>query len=260
VRQVFYRLVGAYGFEKTEAAYGRLCDYLVRARRARMIEFGALRDDGVSLLQATAYNGVWDFHDETAERARAYRRDRQASQPVRLELWCEASGMIPQLGRVAGAYSVPVFSSGSGFASVPAVRSIVDRAIRRDGETVILHVGDFDPSGVSIFDHLAEDAAAFVREDRTIHTQAVRAVRVALTPEQVDDYDLPTVPPKRTDSRSARWQGGTCQLEALPPDTLAALVREAILAELDEGILETVLELERLDRATLLGLASGGSS
>lgn len=34
VRQIFYRLVGAYGYEKTERAYARLCEYLVRARRA----------------------------------------------------------------------------------------------------------------------------------------------------------------------------------------------------------------------------------
>ena len=36
-RQVFYRLVGAHGYDKTERAYERLCEMLNRARRARII-------------------------------------------------------------------------------------------------------------------------------------------------------------------------------------------------------------------------------
>jgi hypothetical protein len=45
-RQIFYRLVGAHDYPKTEQAYERLCYYLNRARRARMIPFKVLRDDG----------------------------------------------------------------------------------------------------------------------------------------------------------------------------------------------------------------------
>ena len=77
VRQIFYRLVGAYGFEKTERAYERLGNHLVRARRAQIIRFDAIRDDGVSVLDrrhfasspaaATPHNpsagGADRFHD-----------------------------------------------------------------------------------------------------------------------------------------------------------------------------------------------------
>ncbi len=35
IRQIFYRLVGAHGYDKTEQAYGRLCEHLNRARRGR---------------------------------------------------------------------------------------------------------------------------------------------------------------------------------------------------------------------------------
>ena len=37
--------------------------------------------------------------------------------------------------------------------------------------------------------------------------------RVALTKEQVDGYELPTAPPKKSDSRSKKWKGETCQLQ-----------------------------------------------
>src|SRR5262252_4762273 len=44
IRQIFYRLVGAYEYEKTEQAYNRLCEHLNRARRARLIDMRAIRD------------------------------------------------------------------------------------------------------------------------------------------------------------------------------------------------------------------------
>ena len=43
IRQVFYRLVAAFEYEKTENGYGRLVDTLNRARRAQVIPFSAIR-------------------------------------------------------------------------------------------------------------------------------------------------------------------------------------------------------------------------
>ncbi len=196
VRQVFYRLVGAYGYPKDERAYSRLCEYLNRARRAKMIPFQALRDDGISVTGSQFYGSVEDFWDETARRARNYRIDRQQGQRQYVELWCEAAGMMPQLRAVADEFSVPVYSN-SGFVSLPSVRSMVDHALGRSVPTVIVHVGDLDPSGSSIFTAMTEDASAFVEKDRVLATQRIVPVRVALTGAQVVKYQLPTAPPKR---------------------------------------------------------------
>jgi hypothetical protein len=46
LRQIFYRLVGAHAYEKTELAYERLGETLGKARRARLIDMNAIRDDG----------------------------------------------------------------------------------------------------------------------------------------------------------------------------------------------------------------------
>ncbi len=256
VRQIFYRLVGAYSYEKTERAYKRLGEHLVRARRARLLAFDAIRDDGVAVIRHAYYDGIAAFHDETARRARAYRRDRQGGQPVFMELWCEAAGMQQQLDRVALRYSVPVYTTG-GFGSLTANYDVAERALARDRPTVILHVGDFDPSGESIFESIVEDAAAFVEADRTIWLPEVRGIRVALTADQVDDHDLPTAPPKESDSRSASWEGETCQLEALAPDALAELVEQAIVEQLNSIVFDVQIELEKRERAELLALPPG---
>ncbi len=251
VRQIFYRLVGRFGYPKDEKASERLGEKLLRARRARMIPFNAIRDDGIVSYSPEFFADPADFWDATAEKIHGYLRDRQASQRQYIELWCESAGMAPQLARVATAYSVPVFSSG-GFNSLTAVRQVADRVLARDVSTVMLHVGDFDPAGESIFESLAADAAAFVREDRVILTQHLEPLRVALTAEQVEDYNLPTAPTKPDDTRAKRWKGQTCQLEALAPDVLAALVREAIEFFMDMERVGQVVEAERLDRNDLL--------
>ncbi len=258
VRQIFYRLVGTVGYPKDENAYKRLGEHLVSARRARMIPFESIRDDGVSVTRSPFYSSVADFHDETAWRIRDYRRDRQSGQSAYVELWCEAAGMMPQLARVAGEYSVPVYSSG-GFSSLTATYAIAQRALGRDVPTVLLHVGDFDPSGESIFGALARDAAAFVTADRTILPQRIEAQRVALLAEQVSEHELPTAPPKKSDSRSRDWKGGeTCQLEALAPDVLALIVQSAIESRFDLDVLDVQMAFEREDRAELLALPPGG--
>jgi hypothetical protein len=46
VRHIFYRPVGAHGYDKTEQTYARLGDDLKRARRAGLIPFDAIRDAG----------------------------------------------------------------------------------------------------------------------------------------------------------------------------------------------------------------------
>lgn len=259
IRQVFYALVAAGRIDKTETSYNRLSEHLNRARRARLIPMQALRDDGVSVIEQDAYTGVEDFHEATALRAGTYVRDRQAAQPYRIELWAEAGGMMPQLSAVTSAYGVPVYSAG-GFVSLSGLHQIAARALRSARPLIVLHVGDLDPSGESIFDRIAADARAFVLQDRTTTAPDLIARRVALTRDQVAEHQLPTAPTKELDSRAKRWQGTTCQLEALPPDTLAEIVTNAITSSMDMEIFDSILGEERDDRAELLGLPPGDTS
>lgn len=232
VRQVFYRLIGAHGFDKSEAFYGKLCHHLANARRAGVVPFGAIRDDGVTTVRMEHYADADAFLIEQRRRASRYRRDLMAMQPLHVEVWCEAAGMIHQLADVAHRYSINVYSS-SGFDSLTAKKLIADRICDIGKPAVILHLGDHDPSGASIFESVAEDVAAFVAADRPNALVNVRHQRVALTAEQVARHALPTAPAKATDSRSKAWAGVTCQLEALSPSQIAEILEDAIILLLD---------------------------
>jgi hypothetical protein len=274
IRQIFYRLVGAYAYPKDEKAYKRLCEYMNRGRRAHMIDMDALRDDGISVMASSFYDGVEAFWDDVARQARNYRRNRQQGQRQMVELWCEASGMMPQLALEADGFSVPVYSN-SGFVSIPSVRTMVAHALRNSVPTVILHVGDLDPSGDSIFTAMTEDAAAFVEQERVLATQKIVPVRVALTGAQVLQYKLPTAPPKPkkdgtgyADGRTPKWLttpdakltgGGTVQCEALAPNDLAAIVRMALEDVFDLEKVSDHITTEHAERTQLLRALPRGS-
>lgn len=263
-RQIFYRLVGTVGYEKTEQAYKRLCGYLTRARRAGILKFGNIRDDKVNSMLAGGWLGLEDFQQAIRESANSYNRDYQDGQSQHVELWCEAEGMIPQLYRVASDYSVSVYSA-SGFLSVTAMYDIARRVKGRADEgipTLLLHVGDYDPSGESIYETIRDDAGAFVAQ--AIGSEYFDTRRVALTEEQIDEYQLESAPPKagwtgrkgdKGDSRTARWHDAgrfeTTQAEALSPRDLARIVRDAIEAEFDIDQLNQVRAAEAEERVRL---------
>jgi hypothetical protein len=246
VRQIFYRLVGAHGYDKTERAYARLGEHLNRARRAGLISFAAIRDDGITWAAPEAWDSAGDLLNNFIETAEGFRLDRQQGQPSRLIFCVEAAGMLPQIERVAEPFGVAVHSSG-GFDSLTAKRNLAIR-LGRWRNVEVLHIGDHDPSGVHLFLSMAEDVQAIIGD---LHLSAdIRFSRLAVTPAQIAELNLLTALAKPTDRRS--FSGETVQCEAIPPDVLAALVREAIEQRLDHEAYARVLEEEQEVQALLV--------
>lgn len=116
----------------------------------------------------------------------------------------------------------------------------------------ILHIGDHDPSGVSMFLAFLEDVEAFTRE---LGGEAA-FTRLAVTPQQIAAYGLPTAPAKETHRRA--FAGQTCQAEALAPDVLARILRTAIEERINRRAFERVLAKERKVRRELIARLSEG--
>lgn len=237
IRQIFYRLVATTGFPKTERGYKRLGEVLNRARRAGLVSWDAIRDDGFHKPGNLGWDDVGDFLGAVRGSVERFTLDRQAGQPRRVVVWCEAGGMVPQLDRVAREYSVPVYSSG-GFDSVTVKHQLASEFAAM-GNVVVFHIGDHDPSGVHVFGSLDGDIRAFL----DAMGGEAEFVRLAVTPDQIDEHNLPTSPAKATDRRA--FDGDTVQAEALPPDVLAGVVGDAILSRLNRAALFEVLDRER---------------
>jgi hypothetical protein len=243
VRQIFYRLVASGTIDKTERSYKALAEKLNRARRAGLISFGAIRDDGGVSRTVSSYADPDDLEAAIAGAIVNYRRDFSPG----VELWVEAAGMVEMLTPTASAYRVPVFSSG-GFDSVTSKHRAADRIAASDRPVRVLHIGDLDPSGLSIVDSAADDVGEFLAGmDRR---GWVTFSRLAVTDDQAAEYQLPTAPPKKTDRRGDTMTD-TVQVEAIAPDLLVSIVDTALSYAVDLEALAAHEDLEAAERAEL---------
>lgn len=271
-RQVFYRLVATVEYPKTENGYERLQEHLANFRRAGVIGFDVIRDDGGIVESPIEWASPEHFLKVAERLASEGQGVRLEGQPQWVELWCEAAGMVPQLARAVGEYGVTVYSSG-GFDSVTLKYEAAVRIAARPVPTVVIHVGDLDRSGLSLAQAAAEDVEAFAgalaSDNGDGPVEIVAFKRAVLTVEQAKRLNLPTAPPKATDKRfawtedgildvrgEAAWveEHGTVQAEALPPDVLAAEVRQAVETELDMDAFAAAGEVEATNREAIEGI------
>jgi hypothetical protein len=118
-------------------------------------------------------------------------------------------------------YDVPLMVA-RGYASLSFLYDAAEYINSLDVPTSIYHCGDFDPSGVNAGEKI-EETLRELAPDADIVFQ-----RIAVTPEQIADWDLPTRPTKASDTRSKNFGEISVELDAIDPNQLRALVQETI--------------------------------
>ncbi len=180
-----------------------------------------------------------------------------AAQPYALELWCEKSTMNDVLVPLCRRFGA-VLVTGLGELSVTACHRLVERARQSGKPTRIVYLSDFDPAGQSM-PVAAARKIEFLARDQGLDIQ-LRAV--ALTANQVRQYNLPRVPIKKSERRREKFEDthgtGAVELDALAalvPGELSRIVANAVMPFYDDslavGIREAHAEaLEEADEIT----------
>jgi hypothetical protein len=165
------------------------------------------------------------------------------SQPTYIEVFGEKNTLRPVLEPVCRQYSVPLVL-GRGFCSVSVWRDIEQRwrASGKDSMTLLI-ISDYDPEGLE----LADDA---VRSLRDLHNVPVKGIRVGVTKEQIDNFNLGQNPAKETSPRYKSFvkrtgSTATYECEALEPTALQAELRQTIENVIDRQAYDTEVEAER---------------
>ena len=84
---------------------------------------------------------------------------------------------------------------------------------------------------------------------------------LGLTLEQIQEWRLPTRPHKRATTADKRWPHPyACELDAIPPDDLRALVRTAIEQHLPADELAGLKRTEELERETMMQFLKYGDA
>jgi hypothetical protein len=243
IRHLYYRLVGLGSIPKTEPAYKNLCQHLTKWRRSRDISFSDFIDGTRWHIKDRTFDGVTDALENTVTN---YRRDLWSTQNFYVEVWVEKDAVASIVSSVANSFGVPVFVC-RGFASVSSLSDAAEtfRAAGKNGKTcVIYHLGDYDPSGVAA----GESVKKAMRDD---FNADVMFVRIAVTPEQIENYNLPTRPTKES-SHSKNWTGGDCvELDAMSRQEIEQLVESSITKLIDQREWNTLKKTEELERAGL---------
>jgi hypothetical protein len=121
-----------------------------------------------------------------------------------------------------------------------------DEASKR---SYIYQFGDHDPSGCLIPKVIESRLNEFCDEH---DVQRPHVKRIALTPEQIERYDLPSRPTKRAGNRHAKqFKGRSTELDALPPNVLRTLVRKCIDRHISPAQVEVLRAAEDSERTLI---------
>ncbi|MDG6995561.1 MAG: hypothetical protein JRN52_06545 [Nitrososphaerota archaeon] len=79
---------------------------------------------------------------------------------------------------------------------------------------------------------------------------------MAVTEEQILEWNLPTRPTKTSDTRSRGFKGRSVEVDAIPVETLRELARDAIEEHLDKHTLEMTRKIEEAERWEFMQFAA----
>lgn len=248
VRQVFYRLVSSGIIDKTEAEYkNTVCRLLADMRRSGVIPYGWIADNTRWMRKPNTHNSLEDALRTTAE---AYRRSLWNHLSTYVEVWCEKDALAGVLYEETAAWDVPLMVT-RGYPSLSYLAEAAEAIKAHDKPTWLYYLGDHDPSGVDIPRVVHERLQEMAPEAE------INFTRLAVNPDQIKAWDLPTRPTKKSDSRSKSFKGQSVELDAIPSRQLRAIVREAVTGHIDRREYDMLQLIEMKERDTLMQIAGG---
>src|SRR6266496_3625734 len=254
VRQVFYQATVRGIVEKSEAGYTKVQTDLVQMRRAgfdfrlgpghthhETLPYAWLADNTRWQRKPNTFTSIQEALDETA---RFYRKALWTDAGAYAEVWLEKDALAGVVYPITSMYDVPLMVA-RGYASLSFLHSAAEYIDELDVPVHIYHLGDFDPSGVNAGEKI----------EQTLREMAPSAdiyfERIAVTPEQIASWRLPTRPTNKSDSRAKGFGDISVELDAIEPNRLRDLVEEVIQRHLPPDQLAVLKVAEDSERALI---------
>jgi hypothetical protein len=262
VRTSNYKNAGIYGEQKYNSksepvgdrGEGLLSKLLCDARSAGIIPNDWIDDTTRPCLVPPSQSLSGYLLSETNGMFKNYWADIHREQPFHVELLLEKNTLFSLIkSKVAVPLRLPL-TCLRGYGSYPAARDVAARFKRSGKEKLIaVYISDLDPEGIN----MPASWKKYLRHDFGVDATVIRA---AVTPEQVDKYNLPPdTSVKLTSSRAKsfiRDHGEECwELDSMPPLLLVEEVTKAAQGCLDIDILNAAMEQENNDEVRLAAFA-----
>lgn len=246
VRHIFYRLTDPRlpePVDKSDKGYE-----LVQRRCVQMRRDGRLKYAWIADMSRRGYftSTFADASDFIRRMAGLYRADLWASSDYRCEVWTESRSIASVIQDDCEELAVDLYPCG-GFSSLSFAHYAAEQHNHSgdDKPLVIYYIGDYDPAGVLIDRALERELRLHLRDSIDMNF-----VRIAINKEQIQAFDLPTKPRKKTDTRSRQIES-TVEAEAMPAHVLRELLRRRVEALLPEGAIEAAKVAEKSEQKGL---------
>lgn len=251
IRGLFYRVMSRGVVPKSEKGYKVVQRQALKMRRAGTLPYNWITDGSRLRLQPD----TWDSASQALEvTAHMYRRALWVDQPVHVEVWSEKDAIRGVVWPVTNQYDVPLMIA-KGFPSETFLHETAEEITGKGKTAVVYHLGDHDPSGVSAWEGIQRKLRDFVPNHIDLTFE-----RLAVTPEQIDQLNLPTRPTKQSDSRAKKFVGDSVEVDAIPTSTLRSIVSDAIERWIDPETLRITKEAERSEKQVLRRIANNWES
>lgn len=232
LRQIYYRLVAAGVIPNQRSAYNGLSAQLVKAREQGLVDASRIVDRS-RRVDDNAFDSPQSFLQAVRDTVDSNFMSRHwTSQERHVEIWVEKDALSSVIGQAVEDMNVIVAPS-RGYSSFSYVRDAVYRFRRLapKRKVKILHFADHDPSGLDMTRDLR------VRLESYSNCEVV-VERIALSFDQVQQYNLIPNPAKITDPRAQGYidqYGDDCwELDAIEPDELVRIVQETVNAQITD--------------------------
>jgi hypothetical protein len=273
LRQLYYQFVSRDWIPNRDTEYKRLGSVINDARLAGLLDWNYIVDRTRNLEELAHWSNPAELIDAAAKQ---YRIEKWAEQDTYVEVWIEKDALKGVLEACCPALDVPFFSC-RGYTSQSEIWGAAQRLgskIDAGKNVVVIHLGDHDPSGIDMTRDIEHRLAMFIAQDclgaPAAPAQDLRDYiesylediegrltidRIALNMDQIRRYDPPPNPAKLTDARArgyvAMHGSSSWELDALDPDTLVELVRDAVGRYRDDDAWDEAVEREDEERKVL---------
>lgn len=254
LRQLYYQLVSRDIISNSQRSYTRLGSIVNKGRMAGLIDWDMIVDRGRSTVQ----NQHWENPGEIIKvAARSFKIDKWRDQPVHIEVMVEKQALEGVLIPVCRELDIS-FTANKGYSSQifmyrkgKFLSGKVD-----DGKHVhILYLGDHDPSGLDMDRDVLDRMEIF----SGCFGSMISLHRLALTWDQIEEFQPPPNPDKITDSRAGpyirKYGDESWELDAVEPRTLAKLVKDFVSDYRDPILWEDSIKKEEEQREELIKIA-----
>lgn len=238
LRQLYYQLVTVNAVDNNRKSYEKIIQIVKHARNAGLIDWDHIHDPSRNL---TGRNLASD-EDPVGFMSRSvnsFNIDWLPDQKVRPFVFVEKNALVQIVARAAMPFGVDVFAM-KGYLSTSAAHDMAQHfkyySEEMGQKVVIVAMSDHDPSGWNLSEEVVE-------RWNDLYKAGVEVRRVALTMEQIEEYNPPPFPAKMKDSRYSGYveRHGTSdawELDALNPQVLDALIKSELEPLVDPDLLQ----------------------